>query len=115
MNTDDKKCGKNVPETMLNSKSLQPNCIEAPDNQQNSVELPTTRKEYMIYQLNNNYPTGLSGAIFSYILILGLAAIVLQVVLIVHKAAQWEICQGIWGGTTCILIAIVNIIHCKNF
>lgn len=111
----DDECGESVPEAILNKTAVPTIWTSAAIKDQDATKSITSRKEYMIYRLNNKFPTILSVTFMSSMVCFGLAAIALQVAMIVFKTPHWEICHGIWGGITCILVAISNLIIGKNF
>lgn len=83
--------------------------------QEIEFQMAVARKNYLTDRLRNNFPDYLGAAFSILMLIFGLAAIVLQGMLIHIKAPYFEICQGIWGGIACFVVSISNSVISKNF
>ena len=61
------------------------------------------RREILMKKLQTNFPIITAILFGSAFLIIGLAAISLQIVLIVNTAYNYGICNGIWGGFFALL------------
>ena len=76
------------------------------------------KRAYIRERLENNFPFSTTFYFMIIITLIGLGQIALQIVLIVRDAYNWKICNGIWGGLGCLLVALLNLILSiteKNF
>lgn len=68
------------------------------------------KRAYIRERLESNFPFSTTFYFMIIITLIGLGQIALQIVLIVRDAYNWEICNGIWGGLACLLVALLNLI-----
>lgn len=65
--------------------------------------------EFISNQLKNNFPFKRVIIIGIIMILIGFAAIGLQVLLIINKALYYEIGNGIWGGCLAIVSGLLKI------
>lgn len=72
------------------------------------------KRAHIRERLANNFPFSTTFIFVIIITLIGVSQIGLHIVLIQRNAYNWEICNGIWGGLACILVACLNIILSIN-
>lgn len=65
--------------------------------------------EFITDRLQNHFPIKTVYVIGVIMILIGIAAIVLQIILIVNQAIHYEIGNGIWGGCFAIISGLLKI------
>ena len=67
------------------------------------------RRAFIARRLETHYPFKVTYIYAAIFIIIGFTQIGLQIYLITQEAYNWQICNGIWGGVSCIFASILNL------
>jgi hypothetical protein len=76
-------------------------------------QLAAQQRDYINKRLQEHFPTKYVLGHAAVLGLIGLAAIVLQIVLLVNNAYNSQIANGIWAGLICLGLSLLAVILCK--
>jgi hypothetical protein len=81
------------------------------DPTRNYAQQSSEQKRQIIEQrLKTNFPIGLTLVHLSFLVVVALCVIILQVILVVRKADYYYVFSGVWAGLTALALAVICLV-----
>lgn len=108
MNKNDNNIGASNSTTSSQSKNKS-------SNKKSKKPKPTTKEkiEYVKIRLKNNFPSKVTFVVGLLHVLIGLAAIAIQIFLITNVAINYTLGGGIWGGFFAVVSGLIKLNLCK--